>query len=77
MRTAALCLLIASLAAGCEQAGKVLYYGAEGLPQKSPDPRDLITPNSEPTPDMAQGRVITEVDCSKPVDFTRGNLRCK
>jgi hypothetical protein len=77
MRTAALCLLVVALAAGCESGNKLLYYGAEGLPRKSPDPRDLVTPNTEPTPDMAAGRSITEVDCSKPVDLSRGNLRCK
>ena len=65
------------LLAGCSEYGKVLYYGAESMPQSAPNGRDLIPQNSQPTPEMATGRSITEVDCSKPVDMTAGNLRCK
>jgi hypothetical protein len=28
-------------------------------------------------PELAVDRKITEQDCSKPVDFSSGNLRCK
>ena len=31
----------------------------------------------DPVPPLAPDRVISEQDCSKPVDFTAGNLRCK
>jgi hypothetical protein len=31
----------------------------------------------DPAPELAPDRVISEQDCSKPVDFTAGNLRCK
>ena len=31
----------------------------------------------DPVPELAHDRVISEQDCSKPVDFTAGNLRCK
>ena len=31
----------------------------------------------DPVPELAPDRVISEQDCSKPVDFTLGNLRCK
>jgi hypothetical protein len=31
----------------------------------------------DPAPMLAPDRVISEQDCSKPVDFTAGNLRCK
>ena len=55
----------------------VLTYGADNLPKPSPDPRDLIPPKSPSTPDMATGRTIQEVDCSKPVDLSKGNIRCK
>ena len=30
-----------------------------------------------PPPTLDPGRHITEQDCTKPVDLTRGNLRCK
>lgn len=78
MRTLALCFLIVSLTAACHGTNNIIYYGADGMPQKSPDPRDLITTNSDSTaPEMAGSRRITEVDCSKPVDPTLGNIRCK
>ena len=31
----------------------------------------------DPVPQLAPDRVISEQDCSKPIDFTAGNLRCK
>ncbi len=31
----------------------------------------------DPVPPLAPDRVISEQDCSKPIDFTAGNLRCK
>jgi len=78
VRTLSLGFLIAALTVACEHTGDVLYYGAGDVPRKSPDPRDLIAPNSDSTPpDMAGSRRITEVDCSKPVDPTLGNIRCK
>jgi len=49
MRTLALCFLIVSLTAACHGTNNIIYYGADGMPQKSPDPRDLITPNSDST----------------------------
>jgi hypothetical protein len=70
-------LLAALLAAGCEHTGKVLTYGAEDMPKPAPNPRDLIPQNTQPTPELSGSRRITEVDCSKPVDMTAGNLRCK
>ena len=29
------------------------------------------------SPELAEDRKITEQDCSKPVDLSAGNLRCK
>ena len=46
-------------------------------PQPFPNPMSLISMNTQPVPEMASGRLINEQDCSKPVDFSRGNLRCK
>jgi hypothetical protein len=65
------------LVPACSEYGKVLNYGAESMPQPAPNPRDLIPKNTESTPELSTGRRITEVDCSKPVDMTAGNLRCK
>ena len=45
-------------------------------PQPFPSPSSLMAP-TPPAPDMASGRRISEQDCSKPVDISLGNLRCK
>jgi len=45
-------------------------------PQPFPSPSALFVP-SPPAPEMAAGRRISEQDCSKPVDLSLGNLRCK
>jgi hypothetical protein len=70
-------LLAASLALGCEATGHVLTYGADGIRQPDPNPMDLIPKNTAPEPELAGGRRITEQDCSKPIDPTLGNIRCK
>jgi len=46
-------------------------------PQPFPNPMSLFSVNTPPAPEMAGNRLINEQDCSKPVDFSRGNLRCK
>lgn len=46
-------------------------------PQPFPNPADLVTPSPQRAPELAPGRRISEQDCSKPVDLTLGNLRCK
>lgn len=33
--------------------------------------------SSNAIPEMAPDRKVSEQDCSKPVDFTLGNIRCK
>jgi hypothetical protein len=40
------------------------------------DTSSLMYPNP-PEPELSPSRRITEQDCSKPVDSTSGNLRCK
>lgn len=45
-------------------------------PQPFPSPSSFFFAN-EPAPEMAANRLISEQDCSKPVDLTLGNLRCK
>lgn len=42
-----------------------------------PDPKALVSDRPAHVPDMAPGRRINEQDCSGPVDFFSGNLRCK
>jgi len=34
-------------------------------------------PTSAPVPSMETGRKINEQDCTKGIDFTAGNLRCR
>ena len=34
-------------------------------------------PGNRAAPDMAADRKVAEQDCSKPVDLTAGNLRCR
>jgi len=46
-------------------------------PRQFPDPRSLLSTSPPPAPEMAQSRRISEQDCSKPVDLSLGNLRCK
>ena len=33
--------------------------------------------SSNSIPEMAPDRKVSEQDCSKPIDFTLGNIRCK
>jgi hypothetical protein len=46
-------------------------------PQPFPNPMSLVSVTTKPVPEMASGRRVTEVDCSKPVDLSYGNLKCK
>ena len=46
-------------------------------PRPFPNPSSLISPASPAAPEMATSRRVSEQDCSKPVDLTLGNLRCK
>src|SRR5688500_18824223 len=46
-------------------------------PQPFPSPAALVPPASPPAPELAANRRISEQDCSRPVDLTLGNLRCK
>jgi hypothetical protein len=45
-------------------------------PQPLPSPSSLIS-STPPAPELAASRLISEQDCSRPVDLTLGNLRCK
>ena len=53
--------------------------GPGELERPFPDPRALIPGNSEPraAPPLDPSRRVNEQDCSKPVDLSAGNLRCR
>ena len=68
------------VASGGTAVAIVLTLGAIDYihnPQPFPNPMSLISVNTPPAPEMATNRLINEQDCSKPVDFSSGNLRCK
>jgi hypothetical protein len=52
-----------------------IEYSKEDRP--FPSPSALLPGNTPPAPALAPGRRIHEQDCTKPVDFTAGNIRCK
>ena len=59
--------------------GLVLIFGTIDYmnnPRPMPSPSSLFM-SSPPAPELAASRRISEQDCSKPVDLTLGNLRCK
>jgi len=80
-------LLVPGLALGAPasvsggKTGGLLSSGSTSMPQSTQtghgggtgvqriDPRQV--------PPMDEKRQIEEVDCTKPVDLTRGNLKCK
>jgi hypothetical protein len=65
---------------GTAALGLMLTFGVIDYinnPQPFPNPAVLFSPGPPPAPEMASGRRISEQDCSKPVDLTLGNLRCK
>ena len=37
----------------------------------------FLATNSRYVPELDPSRRVSEQDCSKPIDFTRGNIRCK
>ena len=42
-----------------------------------PSPSALIPANTPPVPALARERRVSEQDCTRPIDWTAGNLRCK
>jgi hypothetical protein len=52
--------------------GSVLIAGAvDGQPGRA------MYADERPAPEMQPDRAISEQDCTKPIDLTAGNLRCK
>jgi hypothetical protein len=46
-------------------------------PRPFPSPAALLPERSPPAPELAPDRRISEQDCTRPVDLSSGNLRCK
>src|SRR5262245_43901723 len=64
---------------GALALGLVLTFGVADYinnPQPFPTPADRVSPHPG-APELAPSRLISEQDCTKPVDLTLGNLRCK
>jgi len=65
---------------GCSASGMVgvavvagaYYYAADG----SWESRDALGDPRRPPP-MAPDRKVNEVDCTQPIDYSLGNIRCK
>jgi len=60
-------------------AAAVLSLAAEDAREERPfpSPSALLPYRSPPAPELAPDRRINEQDCTKPVDFSSGNLRCR
>jgi hypothetical protein len=46
-------------------------------PRPFPGPSALLPGPAERAPQLAPDRRVNEQDCTRPVDFSAGNLRCK
>jgi hypothetical protein len=71
----------ASTTSGAVAVGAILILGTidyiNNPNQPAPDPSAFFFLGDPPAPALSPSRRISEQDCSKPVDLTRGNLRCK
>jgi hypothetical protein len=46
-------------------------------PRPFPSPAALLPANTPPAPALAPDRRVSEQDCTRPIDLSSGNLRCK
>jgi len=46
-------------------------------PRPFPSPAALLPERSPPAPALAPDRRINEQDCTRPIDLSSGNLRCR
>jgi hypothetical protein len=46
-------------------------------PRPFPSPSALLPERTPPAPGLAPDRRISEQDCTRPVDYSLGNIRCK
>lgn len=70
LRAAILSLILAGCAYSQGVDGTYSRVGVPGLLSFGPGP-------TRPAPELTPDRRVAEQDCSRPVDFTLGNLRCK
>jgi hypothetical protein len=56
-------------------AAGAIEYSREDRP--FPSPAALLPERTPPAPALAPDRRISEQDCTRPVDLSSGNLRCK
>jgi hypothetical protein len=52
-----------------------IEYSREDRP--FPSPTALLPANTSPAPELAPDRRISEQDCTRPVDYSLGNIRCR
>ena len=52
-----------------------IEYSREDRP--FPSPAALLPERTPPAPPLAPDRRISEQDCTRPVDYSLGNIRCK
>ena len=89
MKIAAVALALLSLGACSSRTpvtdavigGMIIYQAVDYSrnPRPMPSLSDIYDPSAtfDAPPPMAPDRKINEVDCSKPVDLTAGNLKCR
>lgn len=75
-------LLIIAPLSGCSVAGvaflAITYQHEQAVGDGSLGASDrTIRGGSLPAPELAPDRRISEQDCTQPIDWSRGNLRCK
>ena len=68
-RSLATAIVIMGLAAGA------IEYSREE--RSFPSPAALLPQYTPPAPELAPDRRVSEQDCTRPVDYSLGNIRCK
>ncbi len=67
-------LLLLVLLGGCSPAGVLFGLSFVAIAYEG----ELETGgSSREAPELDPGRRINEVDCTKPIDYSAGNIRCK
>lgn len=86
MARIALTVLLVAALAGCSSAGRKSFSKQDAYESASAGGSAAVAGATVPTtqagpkkggPNMEPKRVIAEQDCSKAIDFYKGNLRCK
>jgi hypothetical protein len=56
-------------------AAGMIEYSREDRP--FPSPTALLPGRTPPAPELAPDRRISEQDCTRPIDYSLGNIRCR